>query len=124
LTLTSPRLYGPFQLTERGIDAHLQPESPGVFVLGYLRDSLFIVSYVGRADADLRTGLRMHLSGPYHQFKFAYALSAPDAFLKQCELYHDYVGLDNSRHPCPPEGTNLQCARCKDSREPGTLFQS
>jgi len=115
--LSSPRLYGPFQLTERGIDAHLQADSPGVYVLGYVRNNLFIVNYVGRDDADLKIGLRTHLPGPYQQFKFAYALSARDAFLKQCELYHDYVGLDNKRHPCPPREMDLQCPRCKTSRQ-------
>lgn len=111
--MASPKLYGPFQLTEPGIDAHVQSASPGVYVLGYQRKTLFIVSYVGRDDADLRTGLRRHLGAPYQQFKFTYALSAGDAFLKECELYHDYVGLDNKRHPSPPKGTDVICARCK-----------
>ncbi len=113
--MASPRLYGPFQLTEPGINAHVQSESPGVYALGYQRKTLFIVSYVGRDDADLRTGLRKHLAAPYEQFKFGYAVSARDAFLKECELYHDYVGLDNKRHPSPPKGTDVTCARCKTS---------
>ena len=118
----SPRLYGPFQLTERGIDTHLQADSPGVYVLGDVRSSLFIASYVGRADTDLRTGLRTHLTGHFHQFKFAYALSARDAFLKHCELYHDYVALENQRHPCPPIDADLQCPRCKISIQPTAIL--
>jgi len=110
--LTSPRLYGPFQLTVPGIETHLQDDSPGVYALGNTRNDLFLVSYVGRAD-DLKEGLKSHMTGPYRQFKFAYALSDEDAFLKQCELYHDFVGLDNSQHPCPPPGMQLRCPACK-----------
>ena|SRR5581483_11683740 len=113
----STRLYGPFQLTRQAIDAHLQADSPGVFALGSTRNNLFIVSYIGRADADLKAGLKNHVPGPYPQFKFTYAVSARDAFLKECELYHEYVGLDNQQHPCPPNSTDSHCPRCKLSRE-------
>ena len=115
----TPRLYGPFQLNEHGIEAHLQPASPGIYALGHTRRDLFVVSYIGRADADLQAGLKTHVSGPYQQFKFAYALSARDAFEKQCELYHDYIGLENTRHPCPPSGVNVQCPRCSMPEEVG-----
>lgn len=111
--MTSPRLYGPFQLNEKGLDSNLQSKSPGVYALGTTKNNLFIVRYVGRADADLKSGLKPHISGPYAQFKFTYALSPRDAFLKQCELYHDYVGLDNKRHPSPPRGVDLVCPRCQ-----------
>ena len=110
--MTSPRLYGPFQLTIQGIETHLQTDSPGVYALGNYREDLFITAYIGRA-ADLREDLKAHIAGPYQQFKFAYALSDRDAFEKQCELYHDFVGLDNERHPCPLTGTFWLCPRCK-----------
>ncbi|HEY1239868.1 MAG TPA: hypothetical protein VGF16_04885 [Bryobacteraceae bacterium] len=112
----NPRLYGPFQLTQQAIDAHLQADSPGVYALGSIRNNLFIVSYIGRADADLKAGLKGHVPGPYPQFKFTYAVSARDAFLKECEIYHEYIGLDNRRHPCPPRETDLRCPRCKRNR--------
>ncbi len=115
--MTTPRLYGPFQLTEKGIDSNLQSKSPGVYALGQTKDDLFIVRFVGRADADLKTGLRGHLAGPYRQFKFTYALSPRDAFLKECELYHDSVGLDNKRHPSVPRGGSLLCPRCQMAGE-------
>ncbi|MBZ5578142.1 MAG: hypothetical protein LAP40_16390 [Acidobacteriia bacterium] len=111
--MTGPRLYGPFQFTEPGIDAHVQSNSPGVYTLGSIRNDRFLIGYVGRADVDLRTGLKTHLAGAYQQFKFAYALSAKDAFERQCELYHEYVGLDNQCHPCPPSGMNLLCPWCR-----------
>lgn len=110
--MTETRLYGPFQLTEQGIDANVQSDSPGVYTLGATRDDLFLAGYVGRADQDLKGGLKMHLEEPYPQFKFAYAISARDAFERQCDLYHEYVGLDNRQHPCPPHGLNLFCPRC------------
>ena len=113
----SVRLYGPFQLTQQAIDAHLQANSPGVYALGATRNNLFIVSYIGRADADLKTNLRDHVPGPYSQFKFTYAMSDRDAFLKECEIYHEYVGLDNRKHPCPPRGVDLRCPRCKRNQE-------
>ena len=110
--MTNPRLYGPFQLTRQGIEAHLQSDSPGVYALGNSREDLFITGYIGRAT-DLRESLKAHIPGPYQLFKFAYALSDRDAFEKQCELYHEFVGLDNIHHPCPPDRTALLCPRCK-----------
>jgi hypothetical protein len=121
--LSSPKLYGPFQLSERGIDANLQSRSPGVYALGDVQNSLFIVRYVGRSDTDLRTGLKTHIAGPHSQFKFTYALSPRDAFLKQCELYHDYIGLDNSQHPCSPPGINLICPRCQITGGGGQILR-
>lgn len=113
--MTTPRLYGPFQLTEPGIDAYLVAGSSGVYALGYSRDDLFIISYLGRADGDLRTDLKTHVHGPYPQFKFAYAYSAEDAFRKQCELFHECVGLENDGHPRPPHGLDLVCPCCQTS---------
>ena len=117
--MSAPKLQGPFPLTETGIDAHVRSESPGVYILGYQRKSLFIVSYVGRDDSDVRRALRTHVSGPYEHFKLAYALSAQEAFLKECDLYHDYTGLDNARHPSPPKGMAWPCACCQATDQEG-----
>lgn len=114
-----PRLYGPFQLTENGIDAHLQSRSAGVYALGNTRGGLFVISYVGRSDADLKAGLKTHIPGPYREFKFTYALSPRDAFAKQCEVYHESVGLESQPHPAPPEGAALPCARCQAAGQGG-----
>lgn len=111
-----PKLYGPFQLRAERIEDNVVANSPGVYALGHTRHGKFVIAYLGRADADLRANLKAHLSGPYHQFKFTYALSAVDAFDKQCELFHDLTGLENDAHPRPSAGLNdLVCPRCKIS---------
>ena len=107
----TPRLYGPIQLTEQRIEEHLV-HSPGIYALGYTRNDNFVIAYLGRADADLRTELKMHVRGPYQQFKFTYALSTRDAYEKQCELFHDSSGLENDSHPRPPRGRHFVCPRC------------
>lgn len=111
----TPKLYGPFQLTEERIDENVVPDSAGVYGVGYSRANTFVLAYLGRSDADLRLDLKGHVRGPYQQFMFAYALSAEDAFEKQCELYHQGVYLENESHPRPPGGLNLPCPRCKVS---------
>ena len=83
----TPKLYGPFPLTDERIDDNVV-SSPGVYALGYTRGDEFVIAYLGRADNDLATELTTHVRGTYPLFKFAYALSAEDAFAKQCELYH------------------------------------
>lgn len=109
-----PKLYGPFQLKEERIDHNVVADSPGVYALGHTRHGKFVIAYLGRADTDLRADLKAHTSGPYHQFKFTYGLSAVDAFEKQCDLFHDLTGLENDTHPRPPAELNdLVCTHCK-----------
>jgi hypothetical protein len=48
----------------------------------------------------------------YTHFRFSYAVSAKAAFEKECCNYHDFggsYGLDNERHPTPPEGEPWKC---------------
>lgn len=113
--LMTPKLYGPFPLTDERIDDNVV-SSPGVYALGYTRGDEFVIAYLGRADDDLKTELTAHARGTYPLFKFAYALSAEDAFAKQCELYHETVGLENDLHPNPPHGSEGICPRCKTWR--------
>src|SRR5690348_16129389 len=86
LVTTNPatRLFGPFPLTLERIDHNLQAASPGVFALGEERGGLFVIQYIGRSDGDLRSTLKAHVGGRYRLFKFRYALSALDAFGKEC----------------------------------------
>ena len=112
----TPKLYGPFPLTDERIDDNVV-SSPGVYALGYTHGDEFVIAYLGRADSDLATELTTHLSGTYPLFKFAYALSAEDAFAKQCELYHQCTGLENDVHPNPPQGSEAMGPRCKTWRE-------
>lgn len=112
---TNPRttLYGPFPLTNSSIDDNVVPNSPGVFALGYSSGGEFVLGYLDRADANLRTALQAHLSGAFPQFKFAYAISPEDAFRRQCEIYHGHVNPQNGAHPHPPRDTEWLCPSCK-----------
>ena len=112
----APKLYGPFPITDERIENNVV-SSPGLYALGYSRGDDFLIAYLGRADADLKAELRRHLRGTYPLFKFAYALSAEDAFAKQCELYHQSIGLENDTPPNPPHGTEWMCPRCKTWRQ-------
>lgn len=114
--LMTPKLYGPFPVTDERIDDNVV-SSPGVYALGYTRGDEFVIAYLGRADDDLKAELKRYQRGTYSLFKFAYALSAEDAFAKQCELYHQTVGLENDIHPNPPRGSQAMCPHCKTWRQ-------
>jgi hypothetical protein len=48
----------------------------------------------------------------YTHFEFSYAASAQAAFENECHDYHDLggrSGLDNERHPAPPQGVAWAC---------------
>ncbi len=48
----------------------------------------------------------------YTHFEFGYSPSAEAAFLTECEQYHELggsSGLDNERHPAPPQGAACMC---------------
>jgi hypothetical protein len=52
------------------------------------------------------------VDGRYTHFVFRYAASAQAAFENECRSYHDFggsFGLDNERHPVPPEGGSRRC---------------
>jgi hypothetical protein len=52
------------------------------------------------------------VDGRYTHFRFSYAASAQAAFEQECRNYHDFggsYGLDNERHPVPPEGESWKC---------------
>ena len=109
--LTPPRLYGPLPLTAESIDKQIQAKSPGVYELGTVHKGIFVGKEVGRSDEDLRSALKAHFGGPYKQFRFRYAMSARDAFEKECHLYHSLPILDQP-HPQPPGGTDYKCPGC------------
>jgi hypothetical protein len=52
------------------------------------------------------------VDGRFTHFQFSYGASAQAAFEKECCNYHDFggsYGLDNGRHPAPPEGESWTC---------------
>lgn len=117
----SPRLYGPLPLSVDRIHTHVQANSPGVFALGLTVDETFLTKQIGRSDEDLQSALRPHVGGPYPQFKFSYAISARDAFERECELFHSLITLDVPIHPEPPKGMKLSCPSCSAVTRAGRI---
>jgi hypothetical protein len=107
-------LNGLYRLSSEKIDEVVTKTSPGTYVLEREDSSnSFIVNYVGRSDDDVNDRLKdwVGLKG-YKRFKFGYFGSPKAAFEKECEIYHDFSGLDNDIHPQRPEGTSWQCPHC------------
>lgn len=64
------RVFGPYDLTPDNIDRFVRPCVPGVFAVGYTRESgAFVVGYIGRSDSDLRSALRAQSSDETARFK-------------------------------------------------------
>lgn len=103
---------GPFTLTAETISKLVTKKSPGAYALGRLTAAGFYVDYVGRSDDDLANRLQNWV-GEYPHFKAGYYPTAQAAFIKECELYHDFTGLHNKVHPARPAGTYWACPRCK-----------
>lgn len=118
-SVTAPQLFGPFPLLPERIDKHLQANSPGVYALGELVNGSFVSRVVGRADDDLRTALKTHLTGPQKHFMFSYAMSPQDAFIKECRLFHSLAILHHA-HPTPPQGSGLRCPVCARTEHSGS----
>lgn len=104
-------LSGPYPLTHEDINTNVTHVSPGAYVLGQLRDGTFYITRVGRSDSDVNDRLHDHI-GNYRQFKFGYFDSPNAAFLKECELYHDFDPPDNKIHPDRPTGCGWECPQC------------
>jgi hypothetical protein len=70
------------------------------------------ISFVGRADLDLRASLLEHLDKGYTHFQWVQLPWTKETFEMHCRLYHHGGGkqwLDNLDHPYPPEGKLWQC---------------
>ena len=106
-------LNGPYPLTRDGVTKAVTATSPGAYALGYLDiNGVFIIAYVGRSDDDVGNRLLDHVPKPHPQFLFVYLGSAQAAFLKECQLYHDFSPPENVVHPARPRNTNWKCPRC------------
>jgi hypothetical protein len=100
-------------LTTASIDANITRKNPGVYVLGPSDPRGGVtVNYVGRSDTDLAARLKTHV-GKYTHFVFATATSASDAFVKECEMYHEWSPTANEAHPARPENSLTKCPRCR-----------
>jgi hypothetical protein len=108
-------MYGPYNLTPDNIDKFVKPCVPGVFALGYTRESgAFVVSYVGRSDSDVRSVLQAQSFDETARFKWMESASPMAAFDTQCELYHQFCAPDSpdEEHPERPKGSKWVCPVC------------
>ncbi len=107
------QLFGPFPLNSVSIGA-LSGDGPGVYILDRnASGDTFYVHYVGRSDSTLKGRLLFWTqNGSYRRFKYAFYTTSKDAFMGECNLYHDYPGSDNENHPQRPEDENWKCPRC------------
>jgi hypothetical protein len=113
-TVALPNLSGPYALTNDGIDSAVKQTSAGAYALGYLQGNTYYIQRVGRSDVDLNKRLHDYV-GDYKQFKAAYSSSPYQAFLAECELWHEYGNrTSNPLHPDRPNGTDWKCPRCKN----------
>ncbi len=108
---------GPYVFTSEEIDKQITKTQAGNYALGYVKDNVFHVKYIGRSDTDVNERLKQHLGELYTYFKFSYATSVKDAFVKECKNYHDFGGvegkLDNEIHPdIPSNSQNWKCPIC------------
>ena len=110
--MTASGLRGSFPLTSEGISNNVTRTSAGAYALGYTKNELFYVDYVGRADANVAGRLRDHV-GKYKRFKYEYYDSPKAAFMKECRLYHDFNPHDNKVHPARPAGSGWKCPVCR-----------
>lgn len=111
----SLKMQGPYRLDASTITDKITRISPGNYALGRLDQAgTFMVSYIGRADADLISELKAWISKTSKPlFKFQYADSAHAAYIKECEIYHDFLKERKDKHPHRPEGTDWNCPRCQ-----------
>ncbi|MFT3724574.1 MAG: hypothetical protein QM773_13430 [Hyphomonadaceae bacterium] len=107
---------GPFELKTLNV-ALVVDTKPGAYILGEENSKGGItVSYVGRADKDLRDRLLQHArEGTYQHFKCHYTADARAAYLLECKLFHLFGGtalLANEIHPDRPIGHAGSCPHC------------
>ena len=108
-------LLGPYPLSYDSISEVVVRRSAGAFALGYVDAAgRFCVRHVGRSDTDVGEKLRRYI-GAESQFKFSYFETVKAAFEKECHLFHDFQPPCNRIHPTRPEGTRLECPRCRET---------
>lgn len=102
-------LEGLFNLED--VDSIIRKKSPGVYILS--RDGRY-AHYIGRSDNDLVDRIKSSAKEGigYKYFWYEYASSPKEAYLKECEYYHEYNPTDNTNHPAVPEGGNWHCPYC------------
>jgi hypothetical protein len=91
-----------------GLASLFLPSAPGVYALS--RDGR-TVHYIGRSDTDLSSRVLSSASegGGYRYYWALKAPNATQAYRWECDLFHQYTGLDNRIHPDAPAFSGLAC---------------
>ena len=119
ITMASLDMLGSYALDLATVNQQVTRTSPGNYALGYSKDQVFYVQYVGRADVDVNVRIKQHVGEGYQRFMFSYATSPKAAFEKECRNYHDFgesKSLKNTLHPDRPENSGWKCPVCKNFR--------
>jgi hypothetical protein len=102
----------PFRLRKDVVRMKTPARASGIFVLSYDRTQ---EARVGRADEDLRATLGA-FEGEYAYFYFETIGQSDERYFRECELFHRLGGdrgqLDNTSHPVPPTGLDVDCPVC------------
>lgn len=110
-------LVGPFSLSKQIISK--VPLSSGIYLLGSSEKPYI---FVGRSKINLREKIRQHFPDnekdphlkrnmPDH-FYFAQTFSLREAYELECQWYHEFKPICNTRHPRKPYP--LICPICKE----------
>ncbi len=112
--MASLNMKGPYTFNSESINTHVTQTSPGNYAIGLINDQgNFMPKYIGRADMDLNKRLQNWIGMKNHpHFKFSYALSPKDAFIKECENWHAFKPIENSQHPAKPLKEDWLCPEC------------
>ena len=120
--MLSLKMNGPFEFDVETIEANVSDKRIGNYALGYKNEKSgnFVVCYVGRAtDQPLKERLKQHIGEhpkKYKYFKYSYASTPKEAYLKECINYHDFGdggSLFNEYHPSKIPGDDTLCPICK-----------
>jgi hypothetical protein len=112
VTLPPVELRGPYLLTFQEIVRLVRPRTAGVYSLGEMDGpSKFLISYIGAGFEDVRSDL-LNRIGTAGRFKVALTPTPAAAFLRQCQLFHQFRPAGNFLHPERPAGTKLLCPLC------------
>lgn len=108
---------GPYSLTEVQIGSNVLVQA-GSYVLVNINNKAI---YVGRADADLSNRVKDHLPqnevnicikrGGVTAFYFGHTQSSKDAYILECDWYHEYRPTCNAAHPAK-SSINWFCPIC------------
>ena len=105
-------LLGPCALAVEEIEKVVGADGAGVFALGYVDQSQrFVVQSIG-SSSGLGGQLKQCIGFSSH-FKYRRFPTLERAFLKECELYHQFRLQGTMLHPQRPQGTNWQCPVCR-----------